>query len=217
MVRVIKAPKESLKPSKVIIESDRVVGGGRLIEGDVYRAQQRAREILKEGEQERKRRLAKGKQEVALAREEAMAKGAVEAFETVAREALIIFKEKAGRYADVEKDVRLLAEEVAKKILGSPLSLSSDVLDKMTKAGIHKLKMRRQLKIQFAKGRLKELNEEAPVLVKQVQSEPDFEMGESSDVKRGFVRVLTEVGSALMEESLAMETLNSIFSEQNRS
>jgi flagellar biosynthesis/type III secretory pathway protein FliH len=211
MARVIKGQKSDTPEPKVIVAAPKVVGGGRVIERDVYRAQQEAREIVKQGELDKKKRLAEGKRQANQAREEAMAKGAADAFAEAAKEAIVIFKNRANRYADVESDIHVLADEITLKVLGSAPSLKTTDVDAIVKAGVNRLRARRRLKLQFSPGRLAQLKVEQADVLSRVAAEPDFDLEDASDVNPGFVRVVTDVGGALCDESAAVSTLSQVF------
>lgn len=207
MARVIKhgAGQKTARPAtRVIVDA----GAKKVIEREVYQAKQDAEHILKRAEEERQRLLADGKRRAAQAREEAMARGASEAFASAAAEALTAFRRRAERYAEAADDIRVLALEVVKKVLGNHPDLGPNDVDKILQKGMAQLRARRRLRLQVSGRRLGELGSERPNLMKALQSEPDLLVEGVDDVGLGFARVVTEVGGALCAEETALDALS---------
>lgn len=207
MARVIKhgAGQKTARPAtRVIVDA----GAKKVIEREVYQAKQDAEHILKRAEEERQRLLAEGKRQAAQAREEAMARGASEAFASAAAEALTAFRRRAERYAEAADDIRVLALEVVKKVLGNHPDLGPNDVDRILQRGMAQLRARRRLRLQVSGRRLGELGSERPNLMKALQSEPDLLVEGVDDVGLGFARVVTEVGGALCAEETALDALS---------
>lgn len=207
MARVIKAgagQKAARPATRVHVDA----GPKRVIARDVYQAKQDAEHILMRAEQERQALIVDGKKQAARAREEAMARGASEAFAAAASEALTAFRKRAERYAEASDDVRVLALEVVKKVLGAEADLSPTVVDKLLQRGMAQLRARRRLRLQVSHKRLGELASERPNLMKALQSEPDLVVEGVDDVSTGFARVVTEIGGALCAEDTALDALS---------
>lgn len=209
MARVIKAggqggARPARAPARVVVET----GGKKVIERAVYQARQDAAHILKRAEDERQKRLADGKRKAAQAREEAMARGASEAFAAAASEALAAFRRRAERYGEAAEDIRALAMEVARKILGTDPDLGQRDVEKILQRGLAQLRARRRLRVQVSPRRLGELALERPNLMKALQSEPDLVVESTDDVGLGFARVVTEIGGALCAEEIALDALS---------
>lgn len=208
MARVIKAGGAGQKPARpatrVIVDA----GAKKVIEREVYQAKQDAEHILKRAEEARQQLLADGKRRAAQAREEAMARGASEAFATAAAEALTAFRRRAERYGEAADDIRALALEVVKKVLGNEPDLGPNDVDKILQKGMTQLRARRRLRVQVSARRLGELAVERPNLMKALQSEPDLLVESVDDVGLGFARVVTEVGGALCAEETALDALS---------
>ncbi|HEY1098942.1 MAG TPA: hypothetical protein VGF99_08435 [Myxococcota bacterium] len=179
----------------------------KVIEKETYLARQEAEELLKRAEEERREILAEGKQAAARAREEAMTRGASEAFAAAAAEALVAFRRRAERYDEAADDIRILATEIARKLLGGEPDLAAKDIERILANGLAKLRARRKLRVLVATGRRATLSYERPNLIKAVDNEPDLLLEESADVGAGFARVVTEVGGALCGEDEALEAL----------
>ncbi len=207
MARVIKRQTKTdltaVTPSKTVPRSS----GERVIEKDTYKAQIRVREILQEGNEKIKDRRLEGKKLALQAEEEAMTKGAVEAFAKASSEAIDIFKKRSARYKEAQEDIKVLALEIVTKILGNTLKLPDEQIDQIIEAGIGKLQGHRRLKLQFPSKRLQELTEQKEPAIHRVQNEPDFQLEEVTDVKEGFLRVVTDIGSMLCTEKQALAVL----------
>ena len=206
MARVIKAGaghKAARPVPRVHVDA----GPNKVIARDVYQAKQDAEHILMRAEQERQGILTEGKKRAARSREEAMARGASEAF-AAAAEALTAFRKRAERYAQASDDVRVLALEVVKKILGCAPDVGPLMVDKILQRGMAQLRARRRLRLQVSHGRLKELSSERPNLMKALQSEPDLVVEGVDDVGEGFARVVSEIGGALCAEDAALDALS---------
>jgi flagellar biosynthesis/type III secretory pathway protein FliH len=207
MARVIKggAGQKTARPAaRVHVDA----GSKKFIERAVYQAKQDAEHILMRAEQERQALVADGKKQAARAKEEAMARGASEAFASAASEALTAFRKRAERYGEASDDVRVLALEVVKKILGADPDLGPAQVDKILQRGIAQLRARRRLRLQVSHQRLSELASERPNLMKALQSEPDLVIEGVDDVSAGFARVVTEIGGALCAEDTALDALS---------
>lgn len=212
MARVIKGggaggaggPKAPRPPTRVVVDP----GARRVIGRDVFQAKQDAEHILKRAEQERQAIVAEGKKMAARAREESASRGAAEAFAAAAAEALTAFRKRAERYAEASDDVRVLALEVVKKVLGTEPDLGPAQVDKILQRGMAQLRARRRLRLQVSHKRLGELASERPNLMKALQSEPDLVVEGVDDVSTGFARVVTEIGGALCAEETALDALS---------
>ena len=133
--------------------------------------------------------------------------GAEEAFATAAKEALTAFHRRWERYEEAAEDIRILALEVARKILGVPSSLPESKVDQIMNQGMTKLRARRRLRIQLSESRHRALYAERPLLMKRLEKKPDLVIESVSDVRAGFARITTEVGGALCSEQAALDQL----------
>lgn len=205
MARVIKggqapSPRRALPKLKS-------AAGKKVIEKELYRAQQVAEQIMADAEAERARMLQAAKQQAAQAREEASAEGAEEAFAQAAQEALQSFRLRAERYAEAADDIRILALEVVSKIMNADLELDPREVDAIIKRGMDRLRARRKLRIQVSAARKAALVGQRPILLQRLEDEPDLVVEAAPDVGPGFARVVTEVGGALCAEQTAFDSL----------
>lgn len=207
MARVIKAGQDKAKAPRRPLPPRIGQPGRPVIEKEVYWAQQEAARIQEEAEEERERILAEGKRQAAQAREEAQAQGAQEAFAQAAQEALAAFRHRAERYAEAADDIRLLALEVVKKILGAEPQLGPRAVEAILERGLSRLRARRRLRVQVPDARLSALSRERPALLAALKREPDLVLEAAFDVSPGFARVVTEVGGALCSEQTALDAL----------
>jgi flagellar biosynthesis/type III secretory pathway protein FliH len=173
----------------------------------MYLAKQEAEELLKRAEDERRTLLAEGKQQSAQAREQAMTLGASQAFAAAAEEALRAFRARADRYDEASDDIRILAIEIATKLLGTAPDLGGGDIDRILHHGLAQLRAKRKVRVLVPPGRRAQLQDERPNLMKAVEAQPDVLVEEAADVGLGFARVVTEVGGALCAEDSAMEAL----------
>ncbi len=209
MARVIKAGdagsnrQPQRAPTRVIVDA----GGKKVIERQVFAAKQDAEHILMRAQAARQARVAHGRKQAEQAREEAMTRGASEAFALAAQEALAAFRARAERYAMAADDIRVLALEVAKKVIGAVPDLSSKDVDAIVRRGLAALRARRRLRLQVNEGRLDQLAYERPNLMRALVNEPDLVIEAADDVNVGFARVVTEVGGALCTELSALDAL----------
>jgi flagellar biosynthesis/type III secretory pathway protein FliH len=209
MARVIKAgagqagARPAHPAARVLAQGD----AKKVIEKEVFFARQEAEDIIKRAEDERRRIVAEGKQRAAQAREEAMTLGASQAFADAAQEALSAFRARAERYDEAADDIRILALEIAAKVLGAPPDLARPEVERIVKKGLEQLRARRKVRILVSTNRRSELAYERPNLMKAVDAQPDVLVEEADDVGVGFARVVTEVGGALCAEDAALEAL----------
>ncbi len=179
----------------------------KVIEKETFLAKQEAGELLKRAEDERREILAEGKRLAIQSREEAMTRGASEAFAAAAAEALVAFRRRADRYDEAADDIRILAIEIARKLLGTDPDLGPKDIDAILASGLSTLRAKRKLRVLVAVGRRATLQDERPNLIKAVDNEPDLLLEEAVDVRIGFARVVTEVGGALCGEDEALQAL----------
>jgi flagellar biosynthesis/type III secretory pathway protein FliH len=179
----------------------------KVIDKDLFVARQAAEEILHAAEAERRALLAEGKRAAAQAREEAMVQGASTSFAQAAEEALEAFRKRADRYAEAADDIRALAHEIVRKVLGTEPDLGAGDVEGIMERGLAQLRARRRIRIQLPTGRIEQLRSERPNLMKAVAAEPDLVVEESDDVRMGFSRVVTEVGGALCTEASALDAV----------
>lgn len=215
MGRIIKGPKDSTSKAErsPTPEPVKYAEGGRIIEKDVYKAQILARDILKEGELARKRKLADARRITTQAKEEALASSAAEAFNETAKNTIEIFAERSRYLSDVAEDVRALSSEIAQKILGGPLKLDVKEQNEIVKNGVHKLRTKRKVTIQCKTGSLQSIELKAPGLLNRIEQEPDIDIEEIGDIKPGYFRIVTDAGAALCDESVAITALQQSFHE----
>ena len=202
MARVIKGNKANLDNSKVVIASPTATSGGRIIEREIYEAQQQARAILEQGEIDKKKRLADGKKSAVQAKDNAMLASASEAFAAAAKEALAIFKNKGDQSQNIPEIVKRISSEIISKILGEASQLESSQINAIINIHVQKLRSRRRIKLVFAKDSIPKLS---------FNIIPELELADSSDVSLHMVRVETEVGHAVCDESFIVQTLNELF------
>src|SRR5437870_5521569 len=100
MARVIKGQKSSQEAttSKSLLLNQSTVGKARIIDKEVFHAQQQAAQIIKDGELEKERILAEGQQKIAQAIDEALARASSEAFAEVAKRIVRIFIDRSREY-----------------------------------------------------------------------------------------------------------------------
>jgi flagellar biosynthesis/type III secretory pathway protein FliH len=207
VARVVKAGEGAARPArpatKVLAQAD----VKKVIDKELYLAKQEAEELLRKGDEERRQILTDGRKQSALAREEAMTRGASTAFAQAAQEALEAFRRRGERYGEAADDIRVLALEIARKILGNEPDLGPNDVERILQKGLYQLRARRRLRVQVCAGRKEELGFERPNLMKAVAAEPDLLVEDADDVRRGYARVVTEVGGALCAEDNALDAL----------
>lgn len=187
MAQIIKGTeKPTLKPKKSVI-----------IKGSVYQEMQEILVLNAQTEQEHKKIIADGKQQAHLAKEQALVEGANQAFAEAAEQALMIFVERTQYCLELKEPLKRLCDEISQKILGGKLTLPEAEQEKILQAAIQKIRSRHKLKIQAAT--LGELD--------KLKALPDFEIETAADLPAGFLRVVTEAGSALWEEKTAIPNI----------
>ena len=207
MARVIKAGAGSARPARPATRVLAQADVKKVIEKELFLAKQEAEELLRNADVERREILASGKRQAALAHEEAMTRGASEAFARAAEEALVAFRKRADRYAEAADDIRTLAVEIAKKLLGNDPDLGAKDVERILQAGLTQLRAKRKVRVQVSMGRHDDLAFERPNLMKAVDASPDLLLEDADDVREGFARVVTEVGGALCAEESALDAV----------
>ena len=209
MARVIKAGAgaQTARPARPATRVLAQADVKKVIEKEMYLAKQEAEELLKRAEDERRALLADGKQLAAQAREQAMTLGASQAFAFAAQEALGAFRARADRYDEAADDIRVLAIEIATKLLGTRPDLGGGDIDTIVHRGLAQLRAKRKVRVLVPPGRRSQLQDERPNLMKAVEAQPDVLVEEAADVGHGFARVVTEVGGALCAEDSALDAL----------
>lgn len=205
MAKVIKAGQGAPKPRPP--SAPLGPGKKKVIEKEVYRARQEAADIIAEAEQEQQAVLQEGQQRAHQAREEAMLEAAEEAFAEAAKEALAAFRSRAERYAEAADDIRVLAFELARKILGNKVGLDDSQVDDVIRDGMNSLRAKRTLRMQLPQVRVDALQRERPMLMAALSREPDLLVIAATDVNEGFCRVVIEPGAALCTEQEALDLL----------
>jgi len=131
VARVIKAGVGTARPARPATRVLAQADVKKVIEKELFLAKQEAEELLKRADVERREILTLGKRQAALAHEEAMTRGASEAFARAAEEALVAFRKRADRYAEAADDIRTLAVEIAKKLLGNDPDLGAKDVERI--------------------------------------------------------------------------------------
>jgi flagellar biosynthesis/type III secretory pathway protein FliH len=208
MARVIKGgagggARPARPATRVLAQSDQK----KVIDKALYVARQEAEDLLRSGDDERKAIFAEGKRLAAQAREEAMVRGASTSFARAAEEALEAFRKRADRYGEAADDIRMLAHEIVRKVLGADPDIATKDVERIVERGLAQLRARRRVRIQLPTGRRDELVYERPNLMKAVASQPDLVVEDAEDVRLGFARVVTEVGGALCAEESALDAV----------
>jgi flagellar biosynthesis/type III secretory pathway protein FliH len=208
MARVIKGgaaggARPARPAARVLAQADQK----KVIDRALYVARQEAEELLRAADDERKAILAEGRRLAAQAREEAMVRGASESFARAAEEALEAFRKRGDRYSAAADDIRILALEIVRKVLGAEPDIAGKDVEKILDRGLAHLRARRRLRVQLPTGRPEELRFERPNLMKAVAAQPDLVVEEADDVRLGFARVVTEVGGALCAEQSALDAV----------
>lgn len=165
-----------------------------ILKGSVFKEQQDIKALYKQAEEDRKKIIAEAKHQATLAKEQAMTDGANQAFAQAATLALSIFSDRAKYCQDLKNPLQRLATEIAQKILGGLLALDVTKQNALIDTGIEKIRSRRKLKIQLTH----------PELLAAIHKLPDFEVEAVHDLPEGFLRIVTEVGSALWNEQEAI-------------
>ncbi len=207
MARVIKAGAGAARPARPATRVLAQADVKKVIEKELFLAKQEAEELLKKADVERREILTAGKRQAALTHEEAMTRGASAAFAQAAEEALVAFRKRADRYAEAADDIRTLALEIAKKLLGNDPDLAAKDVERILQSGLTKLRAKRKVRVQVSSGRRSDLAFERPNLMKAVDAAPDLLLEDADDVRQGFARVVTEVGGALCAEESALDAV----------
>jgi len=208
MARVIKGgaaggARPARPAARVLAQGDQK----KVIDKALYVARQEAEELLRAADDERKAILNEGRRLAAQAREEAMVRGASASFARAAEEALEAFRKRSDRFTEAADDIRTLALEIVRKVLGASPDLAGKDVEKILERGLAQLRGRRRIRVQLPTGRPDDLRHERPNLMKAVATQPDLVVEESDDVRRGFARVVTEVGGALCAEESALDAV----------
>jgi hypothetical protein len=136
-----------------------------------------------------------------------MTRGASASFARAAEEALEAFRKRAERYDEASDDIRLLAIEMVRKILGTEPDIAGKDIERILERGLSQLRARRRVRVQLPTGRRNELRDERPNLMKAVAAQPDLVLEDADDVRLGFARVVTEVGGALCAEESVLDAV----------
>lgn len=206
MARVIKGDSQGFERRRGVPRLKRAPGK-KVIEKEVYTAQEKAREILQKAEQEKAQILKQGAQDAAQILEEMQAQGAKEAFSEAAQEALSAFQRRWERYEEASEDIRILALEVSRKVLGQDPRIDEHVFERIIQQGMAELRARRKLRVQLPESRYRVLSQERPKLWAKLEEKADLVIERVADVREGFARIMTEVGGALCSEQTALDQL----------
>ena len=143
-----------------------------------------------------------------MASEEAISHGATTAIAEAAKKAILIFFNKAKRNDDIREDLHVLVLEMVKKISGTKPSLEENRYNEIIDHGMKAITTHRKIKLQFTKGSFAKFPADIIKLIDKVKLKSDFIVEEADDVPAGYVRVVTDVGSALCEEKAAFDALS---------
>lgn len=189
MAKIIKTNEKPILPPKKSV----------IIKGTLYQELQDIDALHAQATQDRKKIIAEGKQQAVSAKEQAMTEGANQAFAEASEQALSIFSERAKYCVDLMGQLKQLTDEISQKILGGKLALPAADQDKILLAAIKKIRSRRKFKIQAA----------SIAGFEKLAQLPEFEVEAVTDLPAGFLRVVTEVGSSLWEEKVAINKITS--------
>lgn len=172
-----------------------------ILKAAVYEELQSIKTLKAQTEAEHKKIITEAKKEAHAAREQALIEGANQAFAEAAEQAVFIFSERIQTCMALKGQLQELCNEISQKILGGKLTLPPAEQDKILEAALFKIRARHKLKIQMAN----------TTPLEKMKSLPDFEVEAAHDLPSGFLRIITEAGSALWEEQLAVPQILSVY------
>ena len=154
---------------------------GKVIDREVYNAQQTAQQTIIDGENEKKNREEKGVAAAKEAYESNFLKAQKEAEQNLAFSLITIFKQRLILVDTAMEDVHMLSMEVAYKILGAKINLPQSDQEKISSQIKEDLLSQRRLTIGVTPAMLSKIELETQELFTLLTTSPDFQL--QSDAK----------------------------------
>lgn len=207
MVRVIKGQKGSDSKPPIRFVAQKNQAGARVIERETYQARQQAALILKDGENQKKHRLAQGRQAIAKVREEVMASAAREAFAGIVQSVLRLFLERVNQYQSYDGVMVPIVQEVVQKVLGTLPKIDPEELKDRIAEKIKQVRLRRHVDLLISKGALEQLKKTHSDLFRYLENIPEIRFVEDEEIKSGFVRMALDIGHVMCEQDPIVQFL----------
>lgn len=181
MARIIKSQGEITSQGFIPATKSRV------IEGEVYDARIRARQIVSEGETLREAKLKEARNKAVLIEKESALKAISESSTAALHTIIQIFEERHSKLVSAKPEIRELALEIAQKVLGMPTQISDDLQERILDRALDQMRATKKLRIRGATRTLAQFRDAALRL--------GFELEDLCDAQEEHVSVITEFGS----------------------
>lgn len=165
---------------------------GKVIDREVYNAQQTAQQILLKGENEKQYREEKGVAAAKEAYEANFTQAKKEAEQNLAFSLVAVFQQRVMLIDTAMEDVHTLSMEVMYKILGAATHLPQTDQDKIVSQVKNELLAQRTLTLGFAPSMLTRIEQEAGALFKLLSTSPDFQLQSETALQASQAWVATE-------------------------
>ncbi|MBL90209.1 MAG: hypothetical protein CMH56_00155 [Myxococcales bacterium] len=152
---------------------------GKVIDRQVYQAQQDAQEIITAGENEKRQREEAGVQSAQQAYEEHFVQAQASTEAELAGKLIQIFQQRRLLVATALEDVQTLSVEIIHKILGAPLQLGQAVITQQTQEEEATLLGRRTLSVGIPAEVHQKLKSLAPDFLDALTQCPDIELSDT--------------------------------------
>jgi flagellar biosynthesis/type III secretory pathway protein FliH len=204
--KVIKgeAPVDAASTSSAAL-SDR-----KVIDREVFSAQQRAEQIKQEAEAQAAARRAEGQAQARQVHVEAVARGSADGTAEAAAKVIAGYHQRGETLRAAVDDCLLLARRICAKVMGSELRLDDAEVRRIARLELDRTTARRRVSLCFSADRLAALERRSPVLWQRATALPELVLSADSGVPDEAVTVQSDVGEITIAGERAEAVLREV-------
>jgi len=159
------------------------MGERKVIERDVYKAQQEADQTKQNAEAKAEQRRERGQQEAQVAFDKAYKIGAAEGMVAAAYRAVEAYYQRGEALREATEDCIAIGRHICQRVVGRPLKLNDVEARNISDELLHRAIERRQLSVAFAAEDWAALESEQPLLLGAFDRFPEFALGAEAGVQ----------------------------------
>ncbi len=207
MVRKVIKADATVEPSAA---SAAVLGDRKVIDREVFGAQQEAEKIKQAAEQKAQQRRERGAQEAQAAYQQAHDEGGADGLRQVAAAAIQGYHRRGETLREAVDDCITIARQICAKVMGSDLRLDEAEIRRISEAELQRTVTRRQVTLNFGPERLAALEQQAPRLWAATTAQPEFCLGADPAMAEERAQVQSDVGAIDVEADPAEAMLREL-------
>ncbi|MFH1810807.1 MAG: hypothetical protein ABIJ09_18840 [Pseudomonadota bacterium] len=204
--KVIKgeAPVDAAAASSAAL-SDR-----KVIDREVFHAQQRAEQIKQESEAQATTRRAEGQAQAEEVHQQAFARGSADGTCQAAQQVIAGYHKRGETLRQAVDDCILLARRICAKVMGAELKLDDSEVRRIAQRELERTTSRRRVTVSFSPDRLAMLEASGPLLWRRITSLPEFALAADSGLPEDVAQVTSDAGEISVDADRAELALREV-------